>query len=374
MLSESDFMFNNGNNKIVPPSPRKTIVLVGHEEAELNLANSFKTGRIPHALLIGGPRGIGKATLAYRFARYVLSKRATDSYFVQTENRDAPLALPSGDDVGVRVSSGTHADLFILEKGINPRTGRSRGEITVGEARQLYHFLSLTPAESLWRIAVVDAADEMNRNAANAVLKSLEEPPPRTILILVSHAPGRLLPTIRSRCQKITLRPLPLPKFTSVVKSVYSKLTEADLSILRQLSEGSPGLALSIIELGGIEIYEKLVGILIEAPAIDFESVHELADELTRRGSEKQFNLAMELLLGWLSRFVISSAQELVTPEIIAGESAARERFLRASRLDNWAKLWENIGNLSHRAEQIHLDRKQVVFSAYTAISDLAQA
>ena len=214
----------------------------------------------------------------------------------------------------------------------------------------------------------------MNRNAANAVLKSLEEPPPRTILILVSHAPGRLLPTIRSRCQKITLRPLPVKKFTSVVKSVYSKLTKADLGILRQLSEGSPGLALSIIELGGIEIYEKLVGILIEAPAIDFESVHELADELTRRGSEKQFNLAMELLLGWLSRFVISSAQELVTPEIIAGESAARERFLRASRLDNWAKLWENIGNLFHRAEQVHLDRKQVVFSAYTAISDLAQA
>ena len=149
MLSESDFMFNNGNNKIVPPSPRETIVLVGHEEAELNLANSFKTGRISHALLIGGPRGIGKATLAYRFARYVLSKKATDSYFVQTENRDGALALPPGDDVGVRVSSGAHADLFILEKGINPRTGRSRGEITVGEARQLYHFLSLTPAESL---------------------------------------------------------------------------------------------------------------------------------------------------------------------------------------------------------------------------------
>ena len=122
-----------------------------------------------------------------------------------------------------------------------------------------------------------------------------------------------------------------------------------------------------------IQIYEKLIGMLIEAPAIDFKSLHELADELSRRGSEKQFNLAMDLLLDWLSRFVISSAEKLVTPEIIEGESAARERFLRASRLDNWAELWENIGNLSHRAEQIRLDRKQVVFSAYTAISDLVQ-
>ena len=154
---------------------------------------------------------------------------------------------------------------------------------------------------------------------------------------------------------------------------VYSKLTEADFTILRQLSDGRPGLALSIMELGGIQIYEKLIGILIKAPVINFESLHKLADELSRRGSEKQFNLAMELLLGWLSRFVISSAQKLSAPEIIEGESAARERFLRAGRLDNWAELWENIDTLSHRAEQIRLDRKQVVFSAYTAISDLVQ-
>ena len=355
-------------------APRKTTVIRGHEEAEAILANGLKTGRLAHALLISGPKGIGKATLTYRFARYVLSTGVLQTNATLGETNDRPLDISRKDEVFARVASGSHTDLFVLEKGINPRTGRSRGEITVDEARGLGRFLSLTPADSSWRIAIVDAADEMNRHAANAILKSLEEPPKRTILVLISHAPNRLLPTIRSRCRRIKLRALSRENFESIVKNVHPAIKDSDMDVLGQLSKYSPGQAFLINELAGVQLYEKLVKILISAPAIDFESVHALSDELASPGSELRFKLAMELLLDWLSSFITSTAQETALPELIEGEQATRERFITVRGLDHWAGLWENIRRLSLRAEQVHLDRKQVVLSTYTAIGDLAKA
>jgi len=354
-------------------APRETTKIIGHERAELNLANALKTGRIAHALLISGPKGIGKATLMYRFARYVLSAGTSCTNTIPGEPNDRPLEVPLKDEIFARIASGTHADLFVLEKGVNPRTGLSRGEITVEEARKLGRFLSLTPAESPWRIAVIDAADEMNRHAANAILKLLEEPPNRTILILISHAPDRLLPTIRSRCRRFNLRTLSKHNFEMIVKDVHPTLKESEIVMLGQLSNYSPGQAFVIKELDGIQLYARLVKILMAAPTIDFETVHILADELSGRGSEPRFKLAIELLLGWFSSFITSAAQEISVPELIEGEQAVRDRFIAARGLDHWAGLWENISHLSLRAEQIHLDRKQVILSAYTAIGDLAK-
>jgi len=358
--------------EVIPP-PRENTAIKGHEEVESTLANALKAGRLAHALLIGGPKGIGKATLMYRFARYVLSTGKLGSNATLGERTNRPLDLPLKDEVFARIASGSHPDLFVLEKGINPRTGRSRGEITVDEARALGRFLSLTPAESLWRIAIVDAADEMNRHAANAILKSLEEPPKRTILALISHAPNRLLPTIRSRCRGIKLRALSKDDFEIIIKNVDPTIKESDMDILARLSKYSPGQAFLIKELEGTQLYEQLVKILISAPTIDFESVHVLADELAAPGSNPRFKLAMELLLDWFSSFITSAAQEITLPETIEGEQAARERFIAASGLDHWAGLWENISRIYFRAEQVHLDRKQVLLSTYTAIGDLAK-
>ena len=367
-------MSKNTNDLGPMPAPRQTATLIGHEKVEAKLANTFEYGRMAHALLLAGPRGIGKATLAYRFARHVLSSSTPDMKTMFTEKSDKRLTLSPDNEVFARVASGGHADLLVLEKGINPRTGRLRGEITVDKARQLGRFLCLTPVESSWRICIVDAVDEMNLNAANAILKSIEEPPPRTILILVSHAPGRLSATIRSRCQQLNLRPLSQQNFRTVIKTVHPELKKSEIITLAQLSEGSPGRALVIAELDGIQLYQTLVSILITVPAIDFESVHAFADELSRKGSEGRFNLAMELLLGWLSCLVRTGAQKVLVPDIIKGEGAARERFISVRGLDHWAELWENINRLFIRSERVHLDRKQVLLSAYTAIGDLAQA
>ena len=199
-----------GAASLAPP-PRANPDLLGREAAESDLRRLFEADRLPHALLLSGPRGIGKATLAFRLARFVLAQGAAAN--------GAPPALFDGGEAGLavapesgpfrRVAAGGHADLLTVERAYDPRRRRLRADILVDDTREIAGFLRLTPAEGGWRVVVVDGADEMNRNAANALLKILEEPPQRALLLLVAHSPGRLLPTIRSRCRRFAMAPLP---------------------------------------------------------------------------------------------------------------------------------------------------------------------
>src|SRR5436305_3181142 len=192
------------------PAPRANPDLFGHEAAETALSRLFGQHRLPHALLLTGPRGIGKATLAFRLARFVLARSTGElepGLFGDVAGEG--LAVPPDSGVFRRVASGGHADLLTVERAYDPRRRRLRGEIVVDDVRAIASFLRLTPAEGGWRVVIVDGADEMNRNAANSLLKILEEPPRRAVLLLVAHSPGRLLPTIRSRCRRFPLTPLP---------------------------------------------------------------------------------------------------------------------------------------------------------------------
>src|SRR5437763_12254789 len=192
------------------PAPRANPDLFGHEAAETALRRLFEQHRLPHALLLTGPRGIGKATLAFRLARFVLARSTGElEPGLFGDPAGEGLAIPPDSGVFRRVASGGHADLLTVERAYDPRRRRLRGEIVVDDVRAIASFLRLTPAEGGWRVVIVDGADEMNRNAANALLKILEEPPSRALLLLVAHSPGRLLPTIRSRCRRFPLMPLP---------------------------------------------------------------------------------------------------------------------------------------------------------------------
>ena len=353
------------------PHPREVSELIGHETVERKLAELCNLGRVPPAILILGPKGIGKATLAYRLARYVLTAGATGVMSMFPDQDRDSLYVPLKDEVFSRVASQVHPDLFALEKGTNLRTGLERNEITIDEARELQKFLKLTPSGFSPKIAIIDAADEMNLNAANSILKSLEEPPGDAMLILISHAPRRLLPTIRSRCQNFTLRPLSRQNFGVVVHGMKGAPEESKLDILWELSQGSPGRALAILRYDGLKLYTQLVQILITAPTIDFSVVHALADTLSKKGSEHRFTMAMELLLVWLKRLITNSAYGTSLSCLIEGEEQALRRFHGARRLDHWAELWENLNQRFYRAEKVHLDRKQVFISFFSAVSDL---
>src|SRR5271169_2584658 len=254
------------------PPPRANPDLVGHENAERELERLYRAGRLPHAILLGGPRGIGKATLAFRFARFVLTQGGPDGVAAADffdGKGETGLAVDPESGVFRRSAAGGHADLLTVERAWDPRRRRLRGEIVVEDTRAIAEFFRLTAAEEGWRIVIVDGAEEMNRNAANAVLKILEEPPSRALLLLVSHSPGRLLPTVRSRCRRLMLAPLAAPLVAQLLRRYRPQLDQIEAAALAAVCAGSIGRALDLADNGGLALYRSLLELLSSAPVFD---------------------------------------------------------------------------------------------------------
>lgn len=344
--------------------PRAANDLVGHEDAERRFLDAWNSGRLAHAWLLCGPRGIGKATLAYRIARFVLSGGGDGGLFGAPDS----LAVAPEHPVFRRVASGGHADLKVVERSwTDDKPPRLRSEIVVDDVREIGRFLSHTPAEGGWRVVIIDAADEMNRNSANAVLKVLEEPPQRALLLLVSHSPGRLLPTIRSRCRRLTLRPLAEEQLLTLLLD-RSELSEADARALARLAEGSIGKALALAGEGGLALFKEIIGLLARWPRLDVAAVHAFSDRVARGGSGEAFRTVTDLFVWWLARMVRVGGRGEGLAEVVPGEAAVMERLLGASKLDQWLEVWEKTSHLFARAEAVNLDRKQVVLNAFLTV------
>jgi len=357
-------------------APRANPSLEGQQAAEAVLLRAAASGRLPHAWLLTGPRGVGKATLAFRFARFLLAGGGAveaDGLF------GAPLppsSLAIGAEMPVfrRVAAAGHPDLQTLELGVNEKTGKPRTEIVVEAVRQATERLHLKPAEGGWRILVVDSADQLNRNAANALLKILEEPAPRSLLLLVSHAPGALLPTIRSRCCHLALPPLPGATVERLLADYAPTLDEVERRALIGLAEGSIGRALDLAEAGGLELYRSLLDLLRPLPRLDIVRAQAFADELARDREGRAFATAMELLAWWLARMVREGAAQRLPPAVVAEEAGLAERLLGRRTLADWLALWEKLTRLVARTDRVNLDRRQVAMTAFLEIEALMAA
>jgi DNA polymerase III subunit delta' len=357
--------------------PRGNPDLVGHHAAEAELAHLYRSGRLPHAILLAGPRGIGKATLAFRFARFLLAQGEAEGgapdIFAISKTRTG-LAIDPDSGVFHRVAAGGHADLLTIERAWDPRRKRLRGEIVVEDTREIAAFFRLTAAEEGWRIVILDGAEEMNRNAANAVLKILEEPPDRALLLLVSHNPGRLLPTIRSRCRRLVLTPLPIALAIQLLRRFRPRLDEAEAEALATLSGGSIGRALELADAGGLELYRSLIGLAAEAPAIDLGRLHGLTDRLARADAEDAYRASEELLSQFLARLAVAAARDQwAADQIVAGESAAMQRLAGRADPASWAALRDEIDTNFAAARELNLDRKQAMLGAFFAIDEMAR-
>lgn len=222
-------------------------------------------------------------------------------------------------------------------------------------------------------MVVVDCADEMNQKAANALLKILEEPPDNALLLLISHSPSRLLPTIRSRCRALALRPLAEDRVAGLLSRHRPDLTIDETRSLARLAEGSPGRALRLADAGGLALYGDMVGLL--EGGLDVAALHGLAERVARPNARDAFATLMELLSQWLVRLVRlgASGGEIADHVVVEGEGAVIERLLARASLEQWIEVWEKIGRLTVDVERVNLDRKQVVITAFSALEAVAR-
>ena len=330
--------------------PRETSVLFGHLEAEQALLASYKSGRAPHAWLIGGPPGIGKATLAYRLARFVLAHPDPQAAAVQ---KAASLAVDADHPVARRVAAQAQGDLLVLERVINEKTGKLFTEIRVEDVRRTVSFFGSTAGAGGWRVAIIDSADELNSEGENALLKVLEEPPARTLLLLVSDAPGRMLPTIRSRCRRLLLRPLaPADVARALAAATGREVGDPQVQDAAAAAEGSVARAIGLLDGPALALRQRVLELFAQLPDPDPRALHALGDALG--GSEPQTLAAfMDMVNGWLS----------------ARLSDARP----ARRLARTAEVWEKVNRAAREVETYNLERKPLVFAVFGLLAEAAR-
>ncbi len=333
---------------MAPPAPRANPHLLGHAATEAMLAEAIRAGRLHHAWLVTGAQGIGKATLAFRFARRLLAGGVPGE----------DLALPEGHPTFRRVAAGSHADLLTVERTLNDR-GKLRAEIVVDDVRRVADFLRRTPAEGGWRVVVVDGAEDMNRNAANALLKVLEEPPPRAILLLVCSAAGRLMPTIRSRCRRLALGPLAEGDVRLLLARYQPELAGDDAVRLAGIAEGSIGRALALAEGGGVAQAGLVDQVLGNRDTLDVLRAHAVADALGR--DDAAFSTFMELLAAGLAAAVRDAARGRADPD--------QARLLGDRPLAAWVDVWHALKRLQDETEDAYLDKRQAVVSGLSMLA-----
>lgn len=352
--------------------PRENSQLSGHGAAEQLLLQAYNDGRLPHAWLFSGPKGIGKATLAYRFGRFLVSRGEAGQDMFGAETA-ATLAVDPGNRNHRLIAARAHPDLRGIERTIDAKTKRLRTAITVDQIRELGGFFALTGADGGWRVAIIDGADEMNRNAANAILKLLEEPPKKCVIILVCHGAGRMLATIRSRCRQLPLRPLSHDDAATVIAKTLDDEDPRNIAALAHLAQGSPGRAIALAEAGGLDIYRELIAMTAKLPAIPYADVHALGDRLNRTDGAVAYGVWNELLGQWLSGSVRFAGGGREPDETVGGEWELARRIAAAGKLDRWVELWEKVRHLAERAESLNLERKQVVLNTFAALERTAR-
>lgn len=327
------------------PHPRTTLALFGHDAAQAEILHAWNSGRFPHALLIGGPEGIGKATLAYKIARFVLSNPSLPA---------KTLDVPSDHPAVHQIAALSHPDFLLLRRIAPDEDKKVPTEIPVGEIRKLVKFFGSTAADGGYRVCIVDALDDLNKSGANALLKILEEPPAKSLFLLISHSPGRLLATIRSRCRKLLLRPLSTEEVTSALKHIAQETGDVPLDKIAEAAEASGGSvrhAVSLLLGEGLEVRGMTEKLLVSLPNPDGESLHRLGDSLRDRDG---FYVFAETVEDWLA-------------------AAATKPGTPPARLARFAETWENVRRAGIETDAFGLDRKPFVFKVFAMLSEATQ-
>lgn len=358
------------------PHPRETPVLFGQDHAQAEFLDSFNTGRLHSGWMITGPRGVGKATLAWKIAAFLLAQPGVDQgggLFGDAAPLPDRLDIDADHPDMRLLQSGAHPRLFLLRRGWNEKTDKLQAQISVEEVRKLKNFFGMSAADGGRRVVIVDAADEMNVNAANAILKLLEEPPAQSTILMVAHQPSRLLPTIRSRCRELRCGLLPPEEITQA-------LTQADIhsdapDALAALTGGSVGEAVRLVNLDGLALYSELIGVLEGIPNFDRPRAIKLADSCTGKAGETRFALLLDLLDQFLTRLARAGLMGPPAIQAAPGEARLLARLCphdRAAR--EWATIAQAISERTRHGKAVNLDPASLVLDTLFRIEETARA
>ncbi|MEQ1647482.1 MAG: DNA polymerase III subunit delta' [Hyphomicrobiaceae bacterium] len=349
------------------PHPRMTKHLFGHDAIVQMLAEAGRGGRMHHGWLLSGPEGVGKATLAYHLARFLLAPEA---------DRDAslgPLGVRPTSTAQRQVAALSHPGLLLLRRPWDSKTKRHAAGIPIDEVRRLRMFLGHAAEADAWRVVLVDTADDLAAAAANAILKSLEEPPPRTVFILISSEPGRLLPTIRSRCRRLDLEGLNDEDLKRAAQQAIGNAEDAkvpepsDWAQLLYLAQGSARRALAVSSSGGLTLYTQMRGVVELLPKLDWAAVHKLSDELAGTAAEQKFEAFYEFLLDLLAQLIRTRATG-IGPDI-----ALAKRLIPDGQLPRAAEAWSEIVAAKAQAMALNLDRKALIMATVEKMAVVAR-
>jgi DNA polymerase-3 subunit delta' len=335
------------------PHPRKTMTLVGHSAAERALLDAYRAGRMPHAWIIGGPEGVGKATLAWRLARFLLANPDPPSANVQ---RAQALNVDPTSPASRQIAALSSSDVALLRRQWNDKVKKLYTEIRVDEVRAAMRIFQHAAGGNGWRIAIIDSADELNRNAANAFLKMLEEPPPRSLFLLIAHRPGRILPTIRSRCRLLMLEPLTEEEVIRALLDMKLDYARREIEAAAKRAGGSVKDALRLLEGESGQFDAGVQNLLAHLPKIDWRDIHALADAVTGRNNEAAYESLMANVFAYLDRSV--------------RDGGARG----PARLQPYAVAWEKVLDAARETEVLNLDKRPLVLSIFAELAAAVRA
>lgn len=351
------------------PHPRLTERVHGHTVAQQAFAQAIDSGQCHHAWLICGAEGIGKATLGYAVARYAMAN-------ADERGESGDLSVRRESRAARQIAALSHPNLLLIRRPYDTKEKRFRSVITVDEVRRLKTFLSHKSGEAAWRVVIVDPIDDLNTAASNALLKSLEEPPPRTLFLLICARPGRLLPTIRSRCRTIQLAPLGDDDLKAAALEAMRSAGQENGAVderawpeLVGAAGGSVRRCLLLADTTGLELIRQVRGIMGSLPKVDWPAVHKLADRLAPAAKSVEFEMFFSLML----RDISDAARAAVGLSAPRHVDQLGQRLHSTGRVASWAELWESIAAERDAAVALNLDRRSLVLETIGRLAEAAR-
>lgn len=356
------------------PHPRDAAQVFGHASAEAEFLTAATSGRLPHGWLLTGPKGVGKATFAWRAARFLLATPPPEDEDEGMFGAPPPpqtLDIAKDHPVARRMVALSEPGLFLLRRPVDDKDQKKlKTVITVDEVRGLKGFFQMS-AGNHRRVVIVDSADEMNANAANALLKELEEPPKGAVLFLISHRPSGLLPTIRSRCRTLRFNPLADSDLADALTQAGAEPPEG--AALATLAQGSVGAAIALAEQGGPALYADIAKLLGSLPNMDRQLALRLADGAAGKANEARFDLTLSLLDTALSRAARLGATGQPPTEIVPNETALLTRLAPTPHhARQWASLAQSLTARARRGKAVNLDPAALVFDIFLDLDRMA--